>query len=354
MRVVACNAPYNEGGVGRSFATVVEEARRAGTLAAYYTTGAKPNDPLGHEISLRRYRWVFRATPLRFSPAWRDFAAAELFDRAVARRLTAADELSGYSGRTRHTFMQARRLGYTQLSLEAATSHVTLVRRQHEQAIKRHGVESSWLNEAQYQKTLKEYELADEIVVISEYSRQSFLREGVPASKLRRRVQTVAARFAPPVARVKRDGFTIIYVGRLHVTKGTIDLLDAFARFNLPEAELVLVGGCATDAMEKHLAQRVAVDRRIRISPGDPLPHLHRADVFVNPSYEDALAFAPLEALAAGVPVIVSEDTGMKEYVDIGTTGYVVPTGNVDAIVDALHRIRERPLRGALPETLRA
>jgi len=64
-----------------------------------------------------------------------------------------------------------------------------------------------------------------------------------------------------------------------------------------------------------------AEDRRITISPGDPLPHLLRAAVCVHDSYEDGFAYAPAEALACGVPVIVSEDTGMKDLVDPAAPG---------------------------------
>jgi glycosyltransferase involved in cell wall biosynthesis len=354
MRVIACNAAYNEGGIGRLFAALVEDARRSGELSAYYTTGAKANDSAAVEISLGRHRWLFRATPLRASHAWRDYVSAELFDRAVARALKRGDELTGFSGRVLRTFVRARSLGYSRLIVEASTSHVAHVRRRHEAAIKRHGIEGSWLNGAQFRKTIQEYEMADEIVVISEYSRQSFLEEGVPASKLRRRVQRVAGRFAPPLNSARRKGFTVVYVGRLQVTKGVVDLFDSFARIDDPDAELLLVGGPATRAMERYVTQRSTADGRIRLCPGDPLPALHRSDVLVHPSYEDALALGPLEALACGVPVIVSEDTGMKEFVVEGETGYVVPTGDVNALVTTLRRVQEEPLQGRLPDVCRA
>ena len=51
-----------------------------------------------------------------------------------------------------------------------------------------------------------------------------------------------------------------------------------------------------------------------------------------------------MEALACGVPVVVTEDTGMKEYVEEGVNGYVVPTGHVDALVERLEHLRRHPL----------
>ena len=93
-------------------------------------------------------------------------------------------------------------------------------------------------------------------------------------------------------------------------------------------------------------------DERITVGPGDPLPLLQRADAFVHPTYEDGFGYAPMEALACGVPVIATKDTGMKEYVQEGGNGYVVPTGSVEAIAEALMRVSKTPLattRSLLP-----
>jgi glycosyltransferase involved in cell wall biosynthesis len=58
--------------------------------------------------------------------------------------------------------------------------------------------------------------------------------------------------------------------------------------------------------------------------------------VFAHPTYEDGFAYAPAEALASGVPVLVSEDTGMKELIEPGVDGQILPTGNLDALTDAI------------------
>ena len=53
-------------------------------------------------------------------------------------------------------------------------------------------------------------------------------------------------------------------------------------------------------------------------------------------AYEDGFAYAPAEALACGVPVIASEDTGMKELIEPGVTGLVTATGNLAALTEAI------------------
>lgn len=259
----SCNAPYNQGGLGKVLAHLVEAARSAGELGCYYASRKKPNDPQGQEISLGRFRWWFHAPPLRYSHNWRDFLSADLFDRAVAQRLRPAETFHGFSGRAQHSFVRVRQLNYKHLALESPTSHVAHVRRQHLRAIQAFPIEKSWLNGMQYKKSLLEYETADLIYVISEYSRRTYLEAGVPESKLRRRTVTIESRFASPTRDLHSGGFTIAYVGRLHVSKGLPVLLEAFARLQDKDAELILVGGYGTDGMEKYLRGKLAADRRI-------------------------------------------------------------------------------------------
>jgi glycosyltransferase involved in cell wall biosynthesis len=56
------------------------------------------------------------------------------------------------------------------------------------------------------------------------------------------------------------------------------------------------------------------------------------------------------EALAVGVPVIVTGDTGAKELVRLSVDGWVVPTGDMDALAAALEYAHHHPLR--MPTTL--
>src|SRR2546421_11033086 len=82
---------------------------------------------------------------------------------------------------------------------------------------------------------------------------------------------------------------------------------------------------------------------RLQVAPGDPLMHLQRANVYVHPSFQEGFGYAPMEALARDVPVIVTEDTGMKEHVEPGRNGWVVPTGSVEAIVDRVEAMMSAP-----------
>ncbi|WP_022834892.1 glycosyltransferase family 4 protein [Salisaeta longa] len=347
MRVLACNSPYEQGGIGQHFAQLVEESRAAGLLYRYYTPGNIPAaDVLGAPIA--RPSWwhtLLQVPPLRWSPGWKSWTLNTLFDRHMARRLPdGASAYMGFVGKSLHTFRAARAQGYETLELVAANSHVDQVMRQHRTAARATGLHDSWLNDAQRRATRAEYALADRIYVHSNYVRASFVAAGIPSHKLVRTVLRPHPRFAPPAARPADGRFRMVYVGRLDATKGITHLVEAFAALNDPTAELTLVGGWTGRPMRRYLERAQQTHPNLTVAPGDPLPALHRADVFVHPTYEDGFGYAPMEALACGVPVIVTEDTGMKEYVQPGDNGYVVPTGDTAALIDHLQMLRRRPL----------
>lgn len=344
MRVLSCNSAYGSGGIGQHFAQLVEESRQADVLEYYYSPSPKSADRKGIEVSVHTYGLV-RYTPLRFFPAWKNHILNELFDYHIASRLSEPSEsFMGFAGKSLRSFRKAQRLGFSQLELIAPNSHVENVYRLHERASRETGINDSWLNHAQVQKTISEYELADRIYTHSEYTAQSLIDHEVPSEKLSRTHLTVDPRFRPPAHRPEDDTFRIIYVGRVDATKGVPLLIEAFKQLPFSDAELRIVGGWSTRVMRTYMNSHTEDDERITVAPGDPLPALQEADVFVHPTYEDGFGYAPMEALACGTPVVVTEDTGMKEHVRDGQNGYVIPTGDVDALLKRLDMIRNQPL----------
>jgi glycosyltransferase involved in cell wall biosynthesis len=256
------------------------------------------------------------------------------FDAFAARRLPAAEQLTGFNGHALAQFRAARRRGFESLTLVSANSHLRRVIRQHALARKRYPLEGSWASRL-LGRNLAEYEHADVIFVASRYIRESFLEEGYDERRLCSFPLTPDPRYGQ-VVRTPTDRFEIVYVGSLAVHKGVPLLIDAVRRLAHLDLKLVLVGGWGTTGMRRFVQRACAADRRISVSPGDPMPHLRTASLCVHPAYEDGFAYAPAEALAAGVPLLVSEDTGMKELIDPGRDGAIVPTGDFEALVGAI------------------
>lgn len=332
--LVTSSAGYGQGGAGQVFAQVVENERAAGALTRYLTPSIKPDDPTGEVVRTKGWRTLRLYTPLRFSPAWQNHLAGDLFDRAVARRLDSVPErVVGFGGKALHTFRKAVALGAKQLELVALNTHVLHVQKQHAEARAAYPIERLWLNEAQVRKTLAEIEAADVIHVISELAWETFVDHGVPVEKLHRLRLPVDPRYGQPETPPVDDGvFRVVTTGRVTLDKGIPVLLEAFARLDRPDARLTIVGGWGTRGMRRYVEDALSRDSRVTVAPGDPLPHLRRADLYVQASYEDGFCYAAAEALACGVPVLVTDQTGMKELVRDSDTGWVVPAGDIPAM----------------------
>lgn len=182
---------------------------------------------------------------------------------------------------------------------------------------------------------LAEYEEAGRIIVESRFTGETFLSHGIPAEKLvlaPRGVDTV--RFTPPAAR-ERGCFRVLFVGNIGVRKGARYLLEAWSALRLKNAELVLTGGVGGE-FEPILRDRMARDPSIRLAGfvPDPVRSYQGASVFVFPSLSEGSAKVTYEAMACGLPVVVTPNAG-SVAVD-GEHGFLVPARNRDALAEKI------------------
>ena len=127
----------------------------------------------------------------------------------------------------------------------------------------------------------------------------------------------------------------VLFLGRLHRIKGVDVLARSFARVaaKFPDTVLLVVGpdDGARGTMESILRSNGVLERAVFTGPltGDPKrAALQCADLLVQPSYTEGFSNAVLEALAAGLPVVISESCNFPEVADHGA-GFVVPLNDV-------------------------
>ena len=133
------------------------------------------------------------------------------------------------------------------------------------------------------------------------------------------------------------DGAVCLFMGRLHPRKGADVLAEAFLRLDLPDARLVIVG--PDEGLWERL-QTFAGERVILtgyLGGADRLAALAAADLFVLPAVGEGLPMAALEAMAAGLPVILSPECHLPEAATAGAGLEVPPTA--DALAPALHAL---------------
>jgi glycosyltransferase involved in cell wall biosynthesis len=184
-----------------------------------------------------------------------------------------------------------------------------------------------------------EIELADLILVGSGFVRDSFLAEGVPSEKIR--VIPYGAdsqRFTPlPEPRRNPDPFRLLFVGQIGERKGISHLLNAYRMFRKKDTELHIVGNYAP-GREVYAGYRDLYRHTANVAQKQ-LPDLMRAaDVFVFPTLVEGMPMVVLEAMACGLPVIVTPN-GPGDVVRDGVDGFIVPPGDSAAIVERLERL---------------
>ena len=191
-------------------------------------------------------------------------------------------------------------------------------------------------------RELTEYEECDVIFVPSRFVQRSFIERGIAEEKLRVVPYGVDLEMFRP-ARKDDKMFRIIYVGEISVRKGIHYLLEAAARFPETEVEVWLIGAVSPEAQA--LLQRHA--GRFRHFGVIPRAELYRyysqGSVFVIASIEEGLALVQAQAMACGLPVIATTNTGAEDLFSDGVEGFVVPIRDADAIAERIARLLSRP-----------
>jgi len=200
----------------------------------------------------------------------------------------------------------------------------------------------------------REIALADDILVGSSFVRDTFVAQGIDARKVRVIPYGVdAARFTPARRGPRGRPFRVLFVGQLGERKGLSYLLDAYRAFRKPDTELQLVGNFVTGA-EVYRPYAGLFRHTPNVPQAELLALFHAADVFVLPSLVEGMPLVVLEAMACGLPVIVTP-CGTTDIVRDGVDGFIVPAGDAAAIVARLeHLYGDAELARTLSENARA
>lgn len=146
---------------------------------------------------------------------------------------------------------------------------------------------------------------------------------------------------------IPTDPVVFVFVARLLVSKGVIEFVEAARRLHSTGAKFVVVGPYdpeLPDAVPRSFVEQLERGEAVTWVGGvtDVRPYLAQASVFVLPSsYGEGTPRAILEALSMGRAVITTDAPGCRETVVHGENGFLVPMGDVDALVDAMRKFIE-------------
>lgn len=122
----------------------------------------------------------------------------------------------------------------------------------------------------------------------------------------------------------------LVYTGRIAEEKNLLMLIKAFSNVlsKEPKAKLFLVGGGSWESKIAKIIRKKGLSSSIILTgvvPHEKIPdYLSRASVFVFPSVTETQSVSIVEAMAAGLPTVVTNEGGARENVEDGKTGFIV------------------------------
>lgn len=339
-------------------ALALHELKQLGAYhSGYPSWRLKP--PAGFPIQAHPFRTVVtyatRRLPHHLRPAdhrlfrWQD----EGFDRAVANSLRRSDGdfIHAMPGQALHTFQRAKTLGIRTVLNHASgpvAQQLAAVAPEYDRLgippEAHHGFDTAY-----FDREHTEYALADFHCVASSTVRDQLLNAGIASDRIWVVPYAADPRlFFPPPSAPRLPAPRVIFAGRLGVRKGIRTLFEAFTllRESHPAARLDLYGEAAPE-LATHLPGWLAAPGVhwhgvvSRPALGDAL---RAGGVLALPSWEEAFGLVVPQALACGIPCVVSDRVGAKDLIQPGQNGEIFPVGHGPALAAALGRWGDRPV----------
>jgi glycosyltransferase involved in cell wall biosynthesis len=273
------------------------------------------------------------------------------FDRGVAHRLRKDDTalITAYAAAIK-SLKRSRSLGVPSY-LEYPIAHHSVAERILLEEARREPEYASTLQFHNFPPTYRrqldsEINLADHIFVLSSFHKRTFLEAGIDERKLIVTPLGVDNELFHPAIRQQDGVFRVLFVGQITQRKGISYLINGFRLAAIPHSELMLVG--RLQGSHQPWAEVSNIRRMSAVARWELPAIYHAADVFVLPSLAEGFPLTALEAMACGLPVIVSEHTFAEDVVRDGIDGYVTRIRDAEAIADRLRYLYENPDRREL------
>jgi glycosyltransferase involved in cell wall biosynthesis len=252
--------------------------------------------------------WNYAAQ--RFAPrAWQpahQLAFSAAFDHTASGALGECDVVNAWCSTALRTIRAARRRGIRSV-LEVASAHIETQVQLLREEFARYGgdIDRAVVTPGVIERTLREYDEADRIIVTSAFARRTLVERRVDASKIAVVPYGIdAPRPRSTVEPARRRGDArprMLFVGGCSLRKGIPYLLDAFRRIDCP-ATLRLVGR-SNEALFRRVGGLPAGVEAVGVRTGAALAAEYAAaDIFVLPSVEDGWGLVTNEAMSAGCP----------------------------------------------------
>lgn len=276
------------------------------------------------------------------------FQRDEKFDRYIAAKVPylSGNLFWGFQGSAHDSLISAREAGKHAV-VELATAHVGAAEKILGEEKQLH---PEWADSfdivdfpARYRKRLEnEPYLADTVVAASSFTKSSLLDAGIYENKIK--VLPLGADIvqipfkSPEQTSINNKPLKLLFVGRITQRKGIKYLLEAIKQLNTKHVELHIIGyvhgsGEALKRYQKQFTLHPSMDQL------QLFKEYQNYDALVLPSIFEGFGLVIIEAMAAGLPVIATENTMAPDVIEHGKDGYIIPIRNTRAIEESIEKL---------------
>lgn len=176
-----------------------------------------------------------------------------------------------------------------------------------------------------------EYDLADQITVLSSYAKKTFTESGIPENKIN--VCPLGVNVPTLAERKSNSKLRILYAGRLELLKGVHYLLEAIEPMQ-KNIELHVAGAVQPDFFVFAKKYEGSFTHHGQLTRLQLFDLYATADLLVFPSLNDSFGLVIAEAMSLGVPVIASTHSAGPDLIQNGVNGFVVNPRSAGEIAD--------------------
>jgi len=288
---------------------------------------AKTTSIIAKELLERGWDTLPRFVRKLYNP---QFFIHELYDKHAARHIEPSDIFVGWANFSLCSLRVARKQGAVCI-IERGSSHILYQSGILSEEYRKFGIEFEGPHPKIVEKELQEYKEADYISIPSSFVRRTFVEQDVPEHKL---IQVPYGVDLASFRQVSKEDkvFRVIFAGGMTLRKGVHYLLQAFSELRLSNSELLLIGSM-NDEMRSFFKKYKGAYKWIgHVPQGELYRYYSQGSVFCLPSIEEGLAMVIPQAMACGLPVICTTNTGGEDIVRDGKDGFVIPIRDVDAL----------------------
>jgi glycosyltransferase involved in cell wall biosynthesis len=281
-------------------------------------------------VLLAAQRWS--AGRLRQELLWQ---GTERLDAWVARRLEPCDVLHGLSSWCLHSAQTARTKFGALIVYDRGSAHLAYESRLLAEEAAAFDVHAPAMDPRFAIKDAAELAQADVVLLPSQFAARTFRAAGVARERIAVVPLAVDLRGFSNDMPVPPDG-NALFVGRVGLGKGFAYLIKALQLLSSKTLKLTVLGPIERgfDEILKRLPLPASIDWRGTRPKSEVARAMRDASFLVLPSICDGFGLVVAQAMAAGRPVIVTENVGASELVSHGANGYIVPIRSPNALAE--------------------